>query len=69
MFFLLTPCKSYSGKKTNTEENYKTKIKKQDIDEDGDSEIVIGKAPPENKNILFIFCDGSAKSSACDEKC
>ena len=40
---------------------------KADSDEDGDPETVIGKNPPEYKNILCIFCDGSAKSTR-DEK-
>ena len=39
-----------------------------DSDEDGDSETIIRKAPLKNKNILYIFCDGTAKSSERDEK-
>ena len=42
--------------------------RKADSDKDGDSEMVIGKGTGENRKIVCIFCDGSAKSSALDEK-
>ena len=59
--------------KKNTKQKSKNKEdsdvqSKSDSDKDGDSETVIRKTPPKNKNILCIFCDGSAKSSARDEK-
>ena len=55
VFFLLITYKSYSGTKTDTEEQYKTKIEKKDdsnvqskadSDKNDVSETVIGKALP-----------------------
>ena len=40
---------------------------KADPDEDSDSETVIGKTSPLNKNVV-AFCDGFARSSARDKK-
>ena len=60
--------KKNTKQKSKNEGNDSNVQSKADSDEDGDSETIIGKVPPKNKNILCIFCDGSVKSSARHEK-
>ena len=77
VFFLLTTYKSYSGTKMDTGEKSKPPKSankyndsdvqsKADSDENGDSETVIGKAPPKTKT-FFAFFDGFAKFRARDK--
>ena len=60
--------KKNTKQKSKNKDNDSDVQSKTDCDEDGDLKTIIGKAPAKNKNILWIFCDGSAKSSAYDEK-
>ena len=60
--------KKNTKQKSKSKDNDSDVQSKTDCDEDGDLNTVIGKAPPKNKNILWIFCDGSEESNACDEK-
>ena len=61
-----TKQKSKNKDNDSNVQSQRTGKAKRNSDEDGDSETVIGMAPPKNKNIAF--CDGLAKSSASDNK-
>ena len=54
--------------KSTNKDNASDVQSKADSDEDIDSETVIGEAPNAKKQKHSVhFCDGSTKSSACDE--